>query len=83
MMQVEQTISNDGPVRGAHVIEVIQIQALRGQGTEADVFRIVTQYWSLDGQLLAETDIKPPTATFTYTTGFEPTPPPDTTKESK
>ncbi len=38
------------------VIEVIQVEALRGAGVEGDVGRIVTQYWSKDGRLLAERD---------------------------
>ena len=45
-------------VDGARVIRVIETKALRGIGTEADPCRIVIQYWSFDGKLLAENDQK-------------------------
>jgi hypothetical protein len=35
---------------------VIEVQTGRGKGVEADIFRVVTQYWSFDGFLLAEHD---------------------------
>jgi hypothetical protein len=39
------------------VIQVVETRALRGTGDDAeDVCRIVTQYWDLDGNLLAEKD---------------------------
>lgn len=40
----------------ARVISVIETQALRGNGTEEDKCRIVTQYWNFNGELLAEND---------------------------
>ena len=41
----------------AKVIQVIVTDILRrGTGTAADPIRIITQYWSLDGELLAEVD---------------------------
>lgn len=41
----------------AKVIQVIETKLLRrGKGVESDPIRIVTQYWSLDGELLAEVD---------------------------
>lgn len=40
----------------AEVIEVIKTTALRGTGTKEDMSRIVTQYWSFEGELLAEYD---------------------------
>ena len=40
----------------ARVIQVIETKALRGEGTCENKIRIVTQYWSLDGELLAEND---------------------------
>ncbi|HAB60881.1 MAG TPA: carboxypeptidase [Lachnospiraceae bacterium] len=41
----------------ARVIQVIETKALRGSGdSEADMCRTVTQYWSLEGELLAEHD---------------------------
>lgn len=43
--------------RTAGVVAVIEITAARGAGTDMDPVRIVTQYWSFDGVLLAEKDI--------------------------
>lgn len=40
----------------AEVIQVIRTRALRGEGTEEDLCRMVTQYWDFDGNLLAEHD---------------------------
>lgn len=41
----------------ARVIQVIECAILRrGEGTSQDPIRIVTQYFSLDGKLLAEVD---------------------------
>ena len=40
----------------AQVIQVIKTQSLRGEGTQTDVCRIVTQYWDFKGNLLAEHD---------------------------
>ena len=43
-------------VDAARVIRVIETKAARGSGTSEQPSRSVTQYWSLDGKLLAETD---------------------------
>lgn len=40
----------------AKVIQVIETKSIRGAGTEKDLSREVTQYWSLDGKILAEHD---------------------------
>ncbi len=40
----------------AEVIQVIRTTCKRGHGNVSDPVRIVTQYWSLDGKLLAEDD---------------------------
>ncbi|GAC42780.1 membrane carboxypeptidase [Paenibacillus popilliae ATCC 14706] len=40
----------------ARVVHVLETKALRGRGTEKDPFRVVTQYWDLDGNLLAESE---------------------------
>ena len=40
----------------AKVIQVIEVEVMRGKGTEDSVLRGVMQYWSLDGELLAEND---------------------------
>ncbi len=38
------------------LIPVIETKCTRGAGTSANPIRLVTQYWSLDGKLLAEND---------------------------
>ncbi len=48
-------IAGGGAV-SARVIQVIETEIRRGDGTHADPFRIVTQYWTLDGELLADVD---------------------------
>lgn len=40
----------------AKVIQVIETKSNRGKGTLDDLSRQVVQYWSLEGQLLAERD---------------------------
>ena len=41
----------------AEVMQVIRTTLTRrGRGIEGDPVRIITQYWSLDGVLLAEVD---------------------------
>lgn len=40
----------------AEVIQVIVTKALRGVGTLEDPCRFVTQYWSFDGDFLAESE---------------------------
>lgn len=40
----------------AQVIQVIETKSLRGEGTNEDMCRTVKQYWSFDGELLAEND---------------------------
>ena len=60
MKQVQKRGGNKvkGP-RGtdsARVVSVIETRALRGNGTEEDKCRIVTQYWDFEGNLLAEND---------------------------
>lgn len=40
----------------AKVIQVIETEVKRGKGVLDDPMRGVTQYWSLDGELLAEHD---------------------------
>lgn len=42
--------------RSAEVIQVIKTTAVTGKGTRDDMCRIITQFWSLDGELLAEKD---------------------------
>lgn len=53
--EVGQGVRPNGP-RTAQVIEVIETQALRGRGEPDDPCRIVQQYWTRKGSLLAERD---------------------------
>ena len=43
-------------VRSAKIISVIRITSVTGTGTEENPNRVITQYWSLDGELLATVD---------------------------
>lgn len=42
--------------REVDVVQVIRVVAARGRGVAGDPIREVTQYWSDDGELLAEHD---------------------------
>jgi len=44
------------PVRSVEKIEVIRTTAVYGQGHEGSPIRIVFQYWTLDGEILAKVD---------------------------
>lgn len=50
----------------ARVIKVIEVLACRGEGTEASPYRTVRQFWSIEGELLADNDqllkVEPPPA---------------------
>lgn len=48
----------DGP-NSVKVIKVIEVKAKRGLGIEKDPVREITQYWDMDGNLLAESDSDP------------------------
>ena len=43
----------------AKLIQVIEVERNRGRGVDGDPVRTVTQYWSVDGVLLAEKDPGP------------------------
>ena len=44
------------PIWSAKSRTVIEAQSVYGKGTEADPSRIVTEYWSMEGELLARND---------------------------
>ena len=44
------------PKREAQLTTVIETKHIRGKGTEEDMCRPITRYWSLSGELLAEND---------------------------
>lgn len=41
---------------GARTVEVIEVLTVAGAGTEEDPKRVITEYWSKDGTLLAVND---------------------------
>ena len=45
-------------VTSVDVIQVIRTVAMRGAGTPNDPFRNITQFWTMDGTLIKETDIQ-------------------------
>lgn len=45
---------SENNVKAARVVNVIQIKSTRGNGTSADPIRLVTQYWTSDGQFIGE-----------------------------
>lgn len=45
-------------VTSVDVIQVIRTVAMRGVGTPNDPFRNITQFWTMDGLLIKETDIQ-------------------------
>jgi hypothetical protein len=44
------------PTRSVKVIEVVRVEVVIGDGTETHPYRTLTQFWSVDGELLAERD---------------------------
>jgi hypothetical protein len=53
--QIEES-DMDLSVVGSHIEEVIVVRSREGNGTKNDPARIVTTYWSKDGELLAVAD---------------------------
>ena len=47
---------NNSSPRNLKLIEIIFIEFVRGEGTEKDAVRTVEQYWTRDGELIAERD---------------------------
>lgn len=43
-------------IKSARIVHVIAVEAVVGKGTERDPNRIITEYWSTDGKLLAVSD---------------------------
>ena len=52
-MKSEKTVRPRG-TDSARVIQVVETRSIEGYGTPEDVCREVVQYWSLEGELLAE-----------------------------
>lgn len=42
----------------AKVIQVIETESIRGNGTDTDPVRLIKQYWDFEGNLLAENDAR-------------------------
>lgn len=49
-------MTRNSSVDKAQVIQVICVEAIFGNGLSDDPTRLVTEYWSLDGKLLARVD---------------------------
>lgn len=43
-------------VDSVQMVQVIETKSQRGSGSDANPYRTVTQYWSPDGEFLAEND---------------------------
>lgn len=48
--------TRNSAVNEAKVIQVIAIESITGEGVEGDPIRLVREYFTLDGQLLARTE---------------------------
>lgn len=55
-MQEQKETARPRGTDSARVIQVIVTEAIEGRGVDGDPVRIVHQYWSLDGELLAKVD---------------------------
>ena len=55
-MNEEKRTARPRGTDSARVIQVIETKARVGRGTEQDPNRVVTQYWSFEGELLAFDD---------------------------
>jgi hypothetical protein len=55
MKEVKELVRPRG-TDSAQLVNVIKTESLRGKGTEDDPCRTVIQYWSTEGELLAEKD---------------------------
>ena len=55
-MEEQQKAARSVGANSAKVIKVIEVVMRAGKGTEEDPNRLATQYWSLDGKLLATVD---------------------------
>lgn len=56
MKQIKPILGRRGQPDSLKVEKVIHISILRGEGTDANKFRMVEQYFDLEGNLLFELD---------------------------
>lgn len=58
---LERGAENHRGTKSVCIIRVIEVQTVIGKGTERDPKRIITEYWSPQGELLAVRDpeVKP------------------------
>lgn len=54
-MEDKKVIKKEPP-RLAEVVQVIHVLATKGDGADENPVRLVRQFWSFDGTLLAESD---------------------------
>lgn len=47
-----ETKKSRPPINSVEIIEVIRVEVLHGRGTEEDIYRTATEYWSKDGEPL-------------------------------
>ena len=57
-MTITTTTVTEAECCSAKVIQVIETRFARETGDEEDTLQIIKQYWSLDGELLAEVEKK-------------------------
>lgn len=55
-MEMKDILIDEYKMNSAKVIQVIESHVKRGNGTEDNPSRIITLYWSLNGELLAVYD---------------------------
>ena len=53
MEEIEMNVKKESP-RKVELVEVIHVVIARGKGTKDDPVHLVNQYWSKEGELLAE-----------------------------
>ena len=51
--EIEMNVKKESP-RKVELVEVIHVVIARGKGTKDDPVHLVNQYWSKEGELLAE-----------------------------
>lgn len=44
-------------IEGVEVKQVVEIKSIIGSGTKDDPIRIIAEYWSFDGKLLAVSEL--------------------------
>jgi len=53
---INKDINRRERIDNARVVQVVEVELVRGEGIKTDVCRICKQYYSFEGKLLAEYD---------------------------